>query len=141
MTNVSIKNKLSGLVPIDSWTNSKGHISALVKGGKVMVYAECTLGGNSYYCSKRGRSCHSEISALKHGKMQQKSRRQISKYTMWNIRWDKNGNIVDSQPCFHCHQVLMNLGIKTIIFSTKDGKFIKNKIRDMTCTLSSGFRY
>ena len=36
MSEISIKHSLFGLLPRDEWTNAKRHISALVKGGKVV---------------------------------------------------------------------------------------------------------
>ena len=141
MSSINIKKKLSGLFPETTWKNKKGHISALVKGGKVISYGECNLSGNSKYSQVRGRSCHSEISVLKFGKIEKKTRRQISKYTIWNIRWDKNGNIVNSKPCLNCQRILLNIGIKKVVFSNKEGIFKKNKLEDLFCEKSSGFKY
>jgi hypothetical protein len=138
---VFMKKKLSGLRPDNKWSNKKGHLSALVKGGKVIAYSECSLAGNSYYSNIRGRSCHSEIGLLTAGKLNIKNKRQISKYTIWNIRWDKNGEIKNSKPCLNCQQILLNIGIKKIVFSTDGGIFKKNKLSELLCVKSSGYRY
>ena len=141
MTEVCIKNKFTGLLPIDNWKNPKRHISALIKGGKVVAYAESSLGGRPY-CSKiLGRSCHSEMSVLKYISPKLNYKRKVSKYTIWNARWNRNGKLVNSKPCLHCQQVLIRVGIKNIVFSTNEGVFIKSKLSTLHCNVSSGFRH
>jgi tRNA(Arg) A34 adenosine deaminase TadA len=141
MTNVIIKNRIVGLLPYDGWDNPKRHISALVKGGKVFAYGESTLGGRPYCASVRGRSCHSEMTVLKYIGKDLTNKRKISKYTLWNARWTRNGDLVNSKPCLHCQEVLLRIGIKNIIFSTSKGVFIKTKLASLNCNLSSGYTY
>jgi deoxycytidylate deaminase len=141
MTQVPIKYKLVGLFPGTNWDNPRRHISALVKGGKVFAYGESSLGGKPYCATDRGRSCHSEMSVLKFIGPDLNNKRKLGKYTIWNIRWTRNGEIVNSKPCHHCQQVLMRIGIKNIVFSTSKGVFIKTKLAHLNCKLSSGFRY
>ena len=143
MTRVSIKRKLGGMFPPrDHWSNSKGHISALVKGGKVCAYGESSLGGRPCCASFRGRSCHSEMSVLKYIQSNKfHDKRKIRKYTIWNIRWTKQGQIMNSKPCVHCQKVLLHIGINKIVFSTDHGYFIKTTLASLTCQLSSGYRY
>ena len=141
MTQVFIKHRFIGLLPRDGWDNPKRHISALVKGGKVFAYGESSLGGKPYCTAIRGRSCHSEMSVLKYMGNDLNNKRKASKYTIWNARWTRDGTLVNPKPCLHCQQVLMRIGIKTIVFSTSKGIFIKTKLADLTCQLSSGFRY
>ncbi len=136
-----IKNKFLGLVPDNNWTNTKRHMSALVKGGKVVAYGESTLAGKPFCADFRGRSCHSEMSVLKYINSKIGNKRKISKYTIWNARWTRNGQLVNSKPCYHCQQVLMRIGIKNVVFSTNDGVFVKSKLCNLNCNLSSGFRY
>ena len=122
---------LAGLYPEIGWKNDKGHISAITKGGKVICYAEGNLSGvikNSPF----GLSCHSEINAIKR-LMSNKDVKNYSKYTIWNIRWDKNGHIKDSKPCIQCQRTLLKFGFKTIIFSNQDGTFQKSKISELIC--------
>jgi len=140
MTCVILKKKLSGLFPDKNWGNPKRHISALVKGGKVIAYSECSLGGMPKFCTHKGRSCHSEMNVIKHMKIGDK-KRKISKYVIYNIRWSKDGRIVNSKPCLNCQRELLRLGFKTIIFSKQDGTFEKNKLSRLSCCLSSGSRY
>jgi hypothetical protein len=141
MAQVSIKNKLLGLFPSEDWDNPKRHISALVKGGKVFAYAESSLGGKLYCASVRGRSCHSEMTVLKFIGPVLGNKRKVSKYTMWNIRWSRNGDIVNSKPCSHCQKVMLDIGIKTVVFSTSNGIFVKSKLAHLNCQLSSGYTY
>ena len=188
MTQVSIKQKFTCLFPAEDWSNPKRHISALIKGGKVVACAESSLGGklsyhrgkkshykgivgvrrreeqrkyktkvknmngkkvytgneevnNNYNIFHRGRSCHSEISVLKLMGSTLWNRRKISKYTLWNIRWSRNGEIVNSKPCLQCKQVLLQVGIKDVVFSTSQGIFIKANLFQLKCHKSSGFTY
>lgn len=134
---VPFNKKLIGLIPDDNWKNPKGHISALIKGGKVIAYSECSLAGTPRYCN-RGSSCHSEIGLLKYIDINDK--RKISKYTIWNIRWSKDGKILNSKPCLNCQKTLIEIGIKHIVFSNEEGKFIKNRLENLDCCLSSGNR-
>jgi len=134
---VQINKKLSGLFPEEDWKNPKGHISALVKGGKVIAYAECSLAGTPPYCD-RGRSCHSEIALLKYINIADK--RKIAKYTIWNIRWSKEGKIMNSKPCLNCQKTLVEVGVKNIVFSSQDGQFYKGKLECLDCSPSSGNR-
>jgi hypothetical protein len=137
MQKVSINKKLSGLFPDENWNNPRRHISALMKGGKVIAYSECSLAGTPSYCH-RGKSCHSEIGLLKY--IDVNDRRKVSKYTIWNIRWSKDGKIMNSKPCLNCKNTLIEVGIKNIVFSAEDGHFYKNKLENLECSLSSGNR-
>lgn len=136
---VPFKNKLSGLNPKKSLEGTRGHISALVKGGNIIGYAESSLAGKSKFCRKEGRSCHAEIALLKYLKDVRPSK--MHKYTIWNIRWTKEGNIANSKPCSNCQRTLMSAGIRTIIYSTDEGVFMKNRLMCVECSASSGFRY
>jgi hypothetical protein len=138
MTEVSLNKKLSGLFPYDDWENPKRHLSALTKGGKVVAYGQSNLGGVPKICSTRGRSCHSEMEVLKY--IGTDDKRKIKKYTMWNIRRSVEGEIVNSKPCLHCQQTLLNIGLTYIVFSTSDGTFKKSRISELICKPSSGFR-
>jgi deoxycytidylate deaminase len=122
---------IAGLYPAIEWKNDKGHITAITKGGKIICHAEGNLSGVIKH-SPRGYSCHSEINAVKK-LLNQKDVKNMSKYTLWNIRWDKNGNIKDSKPCTQCQKTLINLGFKNIIFSNQDGTFTKSKISELIC--------
>jgi len=141
MTEIKIPSKLFGLIPENNWKNPKGHISALTKGGKVILYGESNLGGVPNCCRSRGSSCHSEMEVVKH--LQNKlnnNDRKIKKYIIWNIRWSKSGEIVNSKPCKNCQESLINIGMQYIVYSTDDGTFVKERIANLNCKKSSGFR-
>ena len=138
MIDVHFNHKLSGLIPPEGWKNPKGHLSALVKGGKVIGYGESNLGGVPKICTNRGSSCHSEMEVLKY--ITTTDKRKLSKYVIWNIRWSKGGNILNSKPCLHCQKAMINQGITTIVFSTQDGKFEKYRLDELICKPSTGFR-
>ncbi|OUW95968.1 MAG: hypothetical protein CBD97_02125 [Pelagibacteraceae bacterium TMED237] len=136
---IPFNNKLSGLNPTNNTNHTRGHISALIKGGKIVSYAESSLAGKSKFCLNKGRSCHSEIALLK--KLKDIKKNKISKYIIWNIRWTKEGKIANSKPCLNCQISLRKAGIQTIVYSTDSGIFIKNKLECIECYSSSGFRY
>ena len=141
MAEVCIRCRHSRLVPGDDWNNPKRHISALVKGGKIVAQAESTLGGRPICSTILGRSCHAEMSVLKLISSKLGNKRKLAKYTMWNARWTRNGDLANAKPCLHCQQVLIRIGIKNIVFSTNQGVFIKSKLSQLDCHLSSGYRY
>jgi deoxycytidylate deaminase len=125
------KKLVSGMYPVDGWTNPKRHISALTKGGKVVAYGENNLGGVPNICDSRGKSCHSEMEVLKI--ISTIDKRKINKYIIWNIRWSKKGTIVSSKPCLDCQKAMLNIGLTHIVYSTQEGTFIKSKIIDLVC--------
>ncbi len=47
---------------------------------------------------------------------------------------DREGNLVDSFPCFICKKMIINAGIKRVISATKDGKYkifyVQDWVRD-----------
>jgi deoxycytidylate deaminase len=141
---INPRPKLGGLFNYSKWddpTQVHRHRSALVKGGKILVCSEPTLGGVPDICRERGRSCHAEMNLIKQYSGTFKSRK-MAKYEVWIVRWDKQGNLVNSQPCLHCRNSLLALGIHRIVFSNKQGSFVKADLRDLdTCKLSSGARY
>ena len=68
-------------------------------------------------------------------------KRKMSKYTIWDIRWSRDGKVVCSKPCINCQRALLGVGINNIIFSTEDGRFIKDKLSNLVCKPSSGGTY
>ena len=135
---VNFKVKLVGLIPDDKWDSKKRHLSALIKGGKVVRYSHCKLSGVPNCCNTRGRSCHSEMEVIKPFVLKNKD---MSKYTIWNIRWTRKGEIVNSCPCYHCQQTLLKIGLTDVVYSCDDGTFEKVDLRKMKCNVSSGYRY
>ena len=126
---IHLSKKFPGLIPPEEWKNPKGHLSALTKGGKVIAYGESNLGGVPRFCAHRGQSCHSEMEVLKY--IQTEDKRKIRKYVMWNIRWTKNGDIVNSKPCIHCINTIKktlkykNYTLKKFWYTDESGNFIK----------------
>lgn len=141
---ITPKKKLCGLFECNiNITQSKRylHRSALVKGGKVHLYGEPTLGGVPDICSGRGRSCHAEMNVIKRYAKSFKAR-TISKFEVWVVRLDRLGNFVNSKPCFHCRNSLLKLGIHKIVYTNERGDFVKSDLRNLDdCYISSGSRY
>ena len=59
------------------------------------------------------------------------------------IRLSKMGILGESKPCIHCLRSTQdsNLNIKDIYYSTKEGKIMKESMKNMkTCYISKGMR-
>ena len=137
---VNLKNIIHTF-PFFSLSNPKGHVSLLVKGGKIVNRGESTLAGRLTGTVFLGRSCHAEMSVLKILGHRLKDKRKNRKYEIWNIRWTREGKVTNSKPCYHCQQSLLKLGITTIVFSTDEGTFTRCKLADLQCKVSSGSYY
>jgi len=57
------------------------------------------------------------------------------------VRKSKSGIIGDSSPCYDCYMRMCDLGVKTLVYSTEDGGFTKQKFRDYTPKQKSLGRY
>lgn len=142
------------------------HITMITRGGKILSIGDCNLSGKPAFCSHhcRGRSSHSEMTALKklyssqrdifpHGSLikthrTNKTKRvcapkrsKLSRCTVWNFRWNSDGTITESKPCYHCQQTMMKLGFQKIVYSKKDGSLEKTRLDHLKCTMSSGYTY
>jgi len=56
--------------------------------------------------------------------------KMFSKITLYIVRCDRHNEIKDSAPCVDCMKVILGLGIKKIIYSNSEGKFIIVKPED-----------
>ena len=66
-----------------------------------------------------------------------KSRRVV----VYSIRYDRQGQLVNAQPCAHCVDFLLKMGIQNTVYSTEDGYMVSSKLSDLPRKLSSGNRY
>ena len=70
-------------------------------------------------------------------KQKHKLRKKFSQYTLYVIRISNNKlkrdqNIYEnSKPCYHCTQVLKNVGIGTVVYSNQNNEFITEKTKDL----------
>ena len=64
----------------------------------------------------------------------------MRKYVIYSVRYDRNGNLVNGQPCFHCVQFLTRIGIIKVVYSDNNGNLITTHIDKLNGTLSSGNR-
>lgn len=62
----------------------------------------------------------------------QKTRKKLRSITLVVIRRTREGQIVDSKPCFHCLQTIRRIGIRKIIYSTPTGHLQYAKSNDTT---------
>lgn len=81
---------------------------------------------------------HAEIDAIS----KVKDKKRLRKATLYSIRFstDQNGNEVlsNAMPCSSCKNVAMQYGIKTIIYSDKDGKLIKSNTEEIDTKHTTG---
>lgn len=73
--------------------------------------SEAALAG--YYAGKQ----HSEFRVLKQLGVWHQS------YDFYNVRCNKNGEIVGSRPCARCQKLLRRYGINSVIFTNDEGFF------------------
>jgi deoxycytidylate deaminase len=77
---------------------------------------------NNLNSMKKVLSCHSPCNKYTH---------LISKkLEILVIRLDKQGNLKNSKPCKHCLETLKKFNIKTVYYSTDEGKIEMERIRD-----------
>lgn len=59
-------------------------------------------------------------------------KRKTKKFNVYVVRHKENQDFFqESQPCISCETSLKKLGFKNVMFSTKDSKFVKIKVRDL----------
>lgn len=86
------------------------HASIITKGGAILA---ADYNGNDF---------HAEIGAMK-----KLWPNKIKGTTMINIRITKLG-IGISKPCPSCHKVMKAMGVKTVIYTDRNGKFVKERV-------------
>jgi len=117
----------------------------IYKGGKILVAKpSCNLGkATNYICRKTNVTNnyitrHSEVQAL--ACIRKIKKRKIENISIINVRFSREGEIKNSKCCSLCAKVLQRFGIKEVIYSTEEGKFVKEKIDKImeTALLSKG---
>jgi deoxycytidylate deaminase len=79
---------------------------------------------------------HAEVACLMSIKPQQ--RHMIKKITLFIVRLNNDWQLMPSQPCTQCTQLLKNVGIKKVYYSTYNNVVYK-KVGDYTPQSSFGF--
>ena len=121
----------------DSNMRSK-HGACLVKGNKVICIQKNIYGKDFKSCS-----FHAEVMIGK--KINRKLKIKDSQsYDLWVLRYSKRQeSTIESKPCYNCIKYIKrNMPyVNNIIYSTDDGKFIKEKITNIQNThISLGYR-
>ena len=73
------------------------------------------------------RSCHAEQNCIINAA---RSGVSILGGDLYIYCTDRNGNPVDSFPCFICKKMIINAGLNRVICATKDGKYKIFKVED-----------
>ena len=113
------------------------HYAAIIIGGKIISVGSSNLGGTSKFCCEAV-TRHAEIDAIS----KVKDKKRLKKATLYSIRFstDQNGNEIlsNAMPCSSCKNVALQFGIKTIIYSDKDGKLIKSNTEEIDTKHTTG---
>jgi tRNA(Arg) A34 adenosine deaminase TadA len=112
---------------LDSNMRSK-HGACLVKGNKVICMQRNIYGKDFKSCS-----FHAEVMINKRINKKLKIKDRQS-YDLWVIRYSKNKNsTIESKPCYNCIKYMKKKMpyVNNIIYSTDNGKFIKEHISNI----------
>jgi len=77
----------------------------------------------------------------KEKKSEKKAEKKFKKTTLYIVRIDREGNYRNSAPCVDCLNIIMQLNIKKIIFSTEDDFQIYKASEFNTTHQSNGNRF
>ena len=79
-----------------------------------------------------GNSCslHAEMNALRQALIQYPKAVLKQNLTMYVVRCNKSGKLIDSAPCANCYKKMTESGIRTLVYSLSDGKIIKQYLKD-----------
>lgn len=58
-------------------------------------------------------------------------RKLLKKTTIYVVRCDSNDKLQDSAPCENCLNIIIDLNIKRIVFSSKDNTFISESPKNI----------
>ena len=59
-------------------------------------------------------------------------RKLLKKTTIYVVRCDNKNNLQDSAPCQNCLNIIIDLNIKRIVFSSKDNTFVSENPKNIT---------
>ena len=63
------------------------------------------------------------------------------KVVVYSICYNRLGQLVNAQPCAHCVDFLLKIGIQNTVYSTENGDMVSSKLSELPSKLSSGNRY
>ena len=115
---------------LDSNMRSK-HGAGLVRGNKVLCMQKNIYGKDFKSCS-----FHAEVMIGKRINKKLKIK-DYQSYDLWVLRYSKHKNsTIESKPCYNCIKYIKkNMPyVNNIIYSTEDGKFIKENISNISNT-------
>lgn len=115
---------------LDSNMRSK-HGACLVRGNKVLCMQKNIYGKDFKSCS-----FHAEVMIGKRINKKLKIK-DYQSYDLWVLRYSKHKNsTIESKPCYNCIKYIKkNMPyVNNIIYSTEDGKFIKENISNISNT-------
>lgn len=75
-------------------------------------------------------SLHAEMNALRQAITQKPKTALKQNLTMYVVRCNKSGKLIDSAPCANCHKKMVESGIRTLVYSSPEGKIIKQYVKD-----------
>lgn len=135
-----------------SHTIKHKHIATVIKNGRPIIdYSYNTFNtlSNNDFNMFNTYSLHAEISAIINAfklygiyrlsfKPTKKLTKRLKKCSIVVLRIDMNGNLAESKPCKSCLNVLKQLNIKNVYYSSKNG-IIKESVRGLESEHLSGY--
>ncbi len=76
-------------------------------------------------------SIHAEVNCIKNIKKLRK------KYRLLVLKFNKQGELVDSKPCSHCRETMIRKGFTDVYYSTNEGIIEKSKLKNLETRLST----
>tara|TARA_Y100000389_G_scaffold188459_1_gene211066 strand:- start:4138 stop:4443 length:306 start_codon:yes stop_codon:yes gene_type:complete len=67
--------------------------------------------------------------------------RQLKRASIWSVRWkfvDGEYVLANAKPCSICKNVALNSGIRTVYYSSDDGKIYRENLLSMESSYTTG---
>jgi len=113
------------------------HYACIVVGGKILSTGFSSLAGCSRYC-KTCVTRHAEVDVIS----KVKDKKRLKKAVLYSIRYayecDGTPYIANGKPCLSCKKIAESFGIKSVVYSNKDGVLVKESLNDLDCKHTTG---
>ncbi len=125
---------MTHLPNINKQNVSSLHSSIIVCKGRILAEGYNSPGRKIFGCHVP--SVHAEVSVI-HKLCNHKHKH--SKLTLIVVRYNRQGNLCNSKPCYYCADLMKKIGINKVIYSDNDGNLVTIKVKDLTdCYISRG---
>jgi len=114
------------------------HAACVVRGGKVLSIGRASLSGTTDIC-KHAVSRHAEMDAIL--RIRRNTRHKLHGSTVWSVRiLSTEGEIVVAmaKPCSLCKKIMENHGVRSCVYSCRNGQFIRCRVSELNSTHTNG---